>query len=377
MKKSILFISPDYHCTFFYRNELRKLGWKADIYVPSNYPELMLFDSPDYIFKSKIKSVRALKLYRFLWQIWFFLTTALRYRYHFYHCGIDQFSFGEKHLTFLGLKDSEFRVHLWITKLLNIKIIHMPSGVPDEEMPEIVEKYGNKEEGVETEDPVKMLRWFNMLRKYCDMNIGYGHIDSTQYKATHIKYKVLDMNLYNPDLIIPEHLKLRATNKLRILHSFMFGEDRVKIYKGNIKGSRYIKEALDRLISEGYEIEYLAFDRVPAKEYRFIQLQADIVVEELIRGAWGSTALECIALGKPVITYIRPEWEAHYYQCFPETEPHPFINANKYDIYDVLKMVIENEDFRLKRSRDSRKWAEMHLSPEVNVNFFADLIKKL
>ena len=42
-KKSVLFVRPDYHCSFLYRDELRKSGWKADVYVPPNYPEKLLY----------------------------------------------------------------------------------------------------------------------------------------------------------------------------------------------------------------------------------------------------------------------------------------------------------------------------------------------
>ena len=252
----------------------------------------------------------------------------------------------------------------------------MPSGVPDEEMPEVVEKLGNKDEGVKTEDPERMRIWFDLLRKYADINLGYGLLDSTQYKATHIKYKAIDLQMFHPDISVPERLRLPSTGKLRVLHAFMFGKERLEKYKGNIKGTQYIQEAMDRLIAEGYPLEYMFFDRVPSNEYRFIQIQADIVVEELIRGCWGSTALECIALGKPVITYVRPEWEAFYYSCFPETRPFPFINANKYDIYDVLKRVVVDEEFRRIRAKESRLWAEKHLDPVANVKAFAEMLNR-
>jgi hypothetical protein len=377
MKKSIIFISPDYHCSFFYRDELRKMGWKADIYVPPNYPELMLFDKPDFIHVPLNRVAALIKAHRFIWQMLFFLYILLRYKYHFYHCGVDQFSFGEKKIPVLKKIAPTFRVHLWLSKVFRRKILHMPSGVPDEEMPEVVERLGNAEEGVKTEDPERMKIWFDMLRRYVDLNLGYGHLDSTQYKATHVKWKVIDLKMFIPNIEIPEKLRLPSTSNIRILHSFMFAKDRIDRYQGNIKGTKYILEAVDRLISEGYPVELMYFDRVPAKEYRYIQAQADIVVEELIRGAWGSTAVECIALGKPVITYVRPEWEAFYYKCFPDTRPFPFVVANKFSIYDVLKVVVEDENFRAQRASESRKWAEKHLNPAVNAKSFSELLQTI
>jgi hypothetical protein len=42
---SILFVRPDYHCSFFYRDEFRKLGWKADIIVGNNHPQDLLYSN--------------------------------------------------------------------------------------------------------------------------------------------------------------------------------------------------------------------------------------------------------------------------------------------------------------------------------------------
>ena len=123
MKKKILFITPDYHCSFAYRDELRKLGWKADIYVPHDYPELMLFDTPDYKYKS-IKGPKIFKnFHRICWKFFFFFFFVLRYRYHLYYAGIDQFTFGEEKIPFLRKYFPSFRFSLMFSKLFRRKII--------------------------------------------------------------------------------------------------------------------------------------------------------------------------------------------------------------------------------------------------------------
>jgi hypothetical protein len=377
MKKSILFVCPDYHCSFFYRDELRKLGWKADIFVPAGYPELMLYSAPDYICRVPAGPLLLRQIYQALWSIKFFFLVAVRYKYHFYYCGLDHLVFGETKLPFMKRLAPSFRLHLMFSKLFGVKIIHLPSGVPDEEMPDIVEKFGNLEEGVATEDPVRMRRWFDVLRRYADMHIGYGLLDSSQYRATHIKYKAINLDLWKPDIEIPKKYLLPPTHKLRILHSFMYGKGRVEAYKGNIKGTKYIEAAIDQLISEGYEIEYLYHDNVPANAFRFIQVQADIVVEEIVRGGWGSTAVECMALGKPVISYVRPEWEAFYYECFPDANPLPIVNANKHNIYDRLKKLVTDSEYRQIKGIESRRFAINHLNPATNAYLFTKVLEKL
>ena len=373
-ENSILFISPDYHCSFAYRDELRRLGWKADIFVPPGYPADMLFGKPDL----KIPNFRRIKFFgKYLENIAvpiLFLLIFRRYKFHFYYCGLDHFHFLEKKLGVSRIFGDTFRFHLWLAKKFKRIVIHLPSGLPDEAMPEIVAKYGNDEEHVHTEDSKHMKIWFDVLRKYADFIVGTGLYDPTQYKAVHFKYKVIDLELFNPAIQVPEELKLAPTKKLRIMHSFMFEKDRVDKYKGNIKGTKYIEEAVERLIAEGHELEYMYFDNIPANLFRFYQIQADIVVEEIIRGGWGSTALECIALGKPVITYVRPEWEAFYYECFPDTRPLPIFNANKHTIYDVLKTVVADADLRSHKSVEARRWAVAHLNPTANVRDFVKVL---
>ena len=51
---------------------------------------------------------------------------------------------------------------------------------------------------------------------------------------------------------------------------------------------------------------------------RFYQAQADIVVDQLIYGHWGSTAVECMALGKPVVCYLDKRWKENFMDNYPE-----------------------------------------------------------
>lgn len=375
-KKSILFVCPAYHNSFFYRDELRKLGWKADIYLPPGYPEKLLFSEPDI----RMPDFRKIKFIgRYLEAIYtpiFFLSIFWRYKFHYYYGGLDFFHFFEKQLGLNKLLGDSFRVHLWLSRLIRRKIIHLPSGYREEEMPEIIGKYGDEEEGLTGRDPYKMKIFFDVVRRYSDMNIGYGFLDSSQYRATHIKYAAIDLDIWRPDIKVPSEFQLPKTKNLRIFHSFMFSKERIDRDKGNVKGTKYIIEAMERLKEEGYNVEYMFFDNVDSKLFRYYQVQADIVVEELLRG-FGSTAVECLALGKPVITHIWPEWEKFYCKCFPEACPMPIIIANKFTIYSVLKHAVVDAEFRRDKGIESRIWAEKHLNPAINAKLFADLIEKL
>jgi glycosyltransferase involved in cell wall biosynthesis len=100
---------------------------------------------------------------------------------------------------------------------------------------------------------------------------------------------------------------------------------------------------------------------------RFYQAQADIVVEQLRYGWWGSTGVETMALGKPVICYLRPSWKEFFFATFPEYERLPIIEASVDTVYDSLKLLVENEEYRLRLGRESRVFAEKHFNPKANV----------
>src|ERR671929_995309 len=68
------------------------------------------------------------------------------------------------------------------------------------------------------------------------------------------------------------------------------------------KGTRFVIEACEQL---GLELDIV--EGVPHDVARERYARADIVVDQLNAGWHGVFALECMALGKPVVTYLRPE----------------------------------------------------------------------
>jgi hypothetical protein len=376
-KQSLIFIYPDYHCSFIYRDELRRMGWKADIYIPCDYPKALLYGTPDLVGPSyKSKRLLHLVIYGIKAQFLYFKILK-NYKYHFYHGNLEHFSILEKGVRLNKLLGKSFRLNLLLAKMLGRKILYLPSGAPDEEMPNVIAALGNDEEGVAVRDKEVMAIHFKTINRYSDFNIGYGVLDSSQYSARHMKYKAIDLRAWRPDLEIPIRFQLPPTTKIRILHSFMFQKERRLEQGGCIKGTAYIQNAIERLKNEGYSIEELSFDGIPSVDYRFYQLQADIIVEELIRGSWGSTAVECMALGKPIVTYIRSDWEKRYYALFPDTKPLPLVNANKWTIYHVLKELLDDlPNLQIIGGR-SRDFAINHLNPEKNVRAFVNAIENI
>jgi len=376
-EKGLVFVTPDYHCSFIYRDHLRRLGWRADIFVPAEYPRVLLFEEPDIQgMDLRTKNFWELAAAALRMQLLYFRLIR-RYKFHVYHGTLETFTILERVPGMGFLLRRSFRLNLSLARIAGVKIIYIPSGAPDEELPAIIAELGNAQEGLSLRDTDEMRVHFRLLNRYSNLCVGIGTLDSSQYSATHLKYKVIDLFRWRPDLEIPEQYQLEKFEGIRILHSFMFGSERTALQGGNIKGSKYVSEAVKRLRSEGYRVELLSFDGIPSRDYRYLQSQADIVVDQLIRGNWGSTAIEAIALGKPVVTFVRREWESFYYSLFPETRPLPFVNADRWTIYSHLKDLLDNPDQIDRIGRESRKWAELHLNPMLNVSAFISAIESI
>ncbi|SEE43528.1 glycosyltransferase family 1 protein [Pseudomonas anguilliseptica] len=74
-----------------------------------------------------------------------------------------------------------------------------------------------------------------------------------------------------------------------------------------VKGSDLILSALDRLRAKGFEFELLLVEGMSNAEARKVYESADVLVDQLFAGWYGGLAVELMALGKPVLVYIRDE----------------------------------------------------------------------
>ena len=94
-----------------------------------------------------------------------------------------------------------------------------------------------------------------------------------------------------------------------------------------------------------------------------------MIIDQLIYGHWGSTSLEGVALGKPVICYFRSEWKINYIDNF-DIEIWPFIEANPQTIYSVIKDLLNDPILISKYSRLSREFAIKYLDVKKNAKDF-------
>ena len=97
-----------------------------------------------------------------------------------------------------------------------------------------------------------------------------------------------------------------------------------------LKGTRFIVEAVDQLRQAGLDIELRVIEGMSYDEALKAYAEADLAVDQLLFGAYGQVSIEMMALGVPVVCYLREDVLPLY------PEPPPIINANPDDLADVL-----------------------------------------
>lgn len=375
-KKSILFVNPDFHCSFFLKDEFRRIGWSADVLKQEPYPEKLLY-SDDYITEgSRFKNSR---LGRITNRTIFFLKLIHRYKYFLVYGSPEVYLLYRTKAAHNSY--SKFSPELTLLKLLKKKIISFPSGCLEEVL---YEDFIKHEDGKVCKncgyadavcDDERNQRSFNLRNRHFDFTIANSPIPSTRIQKEMVRYKSLDLDIYRPDIKVPEEFKLPSNENLRILHSFY---DKDRLHEGkNIKGSPHVLAAIERLQFEGYPVEYYYLTDIPLREMRYYQIQADIVVDQLIYGWWGSAAIEGMALGKPVVCYLAPSWKKIFLERFPEYTSLPIVEANTENIYEVLKELATGQEYRERKGEESRKFAQEHFDVRKNASELEEIFLNL
>jgi hypothetical protein len=106
--------------------------------------------------------------------------------------------------------------------------------------------------------------------------LPYGHIDLDQWSLPHTPGRSRPLLLHAPS------------------------------HRG-AKGTRYILQAVERLKTAGLQFDFIMVEGITHAEARKLYERADIAVDQLLAGWYGGFAVEMMALGTPVICYIRQD----------------------------------------------------------------------
>lgn len=196
----------------------------------------------------------------------------------------------------------------------------------------------------------------------CDDATGERMLDSIDMHATAMlacgvgqlqipRCRVLNYLVIDVDACPPRYMEAPRDRPLRVAH--------VPNHP-HFKGTKYALDAVERLQREGIQIEFMLKSDMSNEETLEFMGAADVVLDQLIGGSFGQTAVEAMTLGKPVISYVRDDVMLPGLQ-----DGVPVINANPDTIYEVLRRLAENPEELPAIGRQSRKYAEKYLRIEA------------
>jgi len=136
------------------------------------------------------------------------------------------------------------------------------------------------------------------------------------------------------------------------------------------KGTRWVIEACDQL-----DVDLDVVEGVPHDVARERYARADIVVDQLNAGWHGVFALESMALGKPVVTYLKPDVVEISAQGYGIRLP--VVPATKETLVDVLRPLVEQPALRRELGAASRAYVEQVHDIDRVADRLVDLYRSL
>jgi hypothetical protein len=133
------------------------------------------------------------------------------------------------------------------------------------------------------------------------------------------------------------------------------------------KGTRYVQQAVEELRREGVAIELVMVQKVPNQIALDLYRSADVIFDQCLAGFHGYFALEGMALGKPVMCFIRKpsEYLLHPEEC-------PIVNTHLKTLKDDLRQLASDRPQLAEVGRRGRRYIERYFTVEA----FAQRLRK-
>ncbi len=210
-----------------------------------------------------------------------------------------------------------------------------------------------------------------------EVALNYYHKEGDQFKRGQIAlFDKFCHKIYalNPDLL---HVLPTRANFLPYVHiDLEEWKPRVMNNKPNkfrighaptnrlVKGTRFLVDAISELQKKDLEFEFVLIENVKHDQVKQIYDTIDVFVDQLLAGWYGGVAVEIMALGKPVVSYIREE-DIKFIPLEMRKEL-PIIQATPDSVSNVLEKLIETPRSEiLEIGLKSRKYVEKWHNPQI------------
>jgi len=312
---------------YFNQLTLKKAGYQVDIFA-FNWPKYFQSIKAGYILSDRPVMAKWAYLSNY---VFFFLTALFKY-------DLFEMPFSGGLLMHSSLRKGE----LLLLKLAAKKILVAGYGSDCKILSQVKKghKYNNAMDRSDAAEafPESVVR-ANVLRaqKYADVLISGGD-------AIHLGRKAIILPLAT-DLKFWSFEKPPKGKKVVILHSTNHRSH---------KGTRFIIKAVEKL-KDSLPIKLLLLEGKNFEECRKIYPQADIFITDVITGWHGFTAIEAMAIGRPVIAYLRPDIAQHH--AYYAKGRIPIVSANPDTLARAITKLVKDRKWREELGQKGRQYA--------------------
>ncbi len=133
-----------------------------------------------------------------------------------------------------------------------------------------------------------------------------------------------------------------------------------------IKGTQYFIDAVEELRAEGLDVELVLLEGVGNDEIRARMEEVDVIADQLIVGWYAMFALEGMAMGKPVMCYLREDLKELYVTAgLVKPDEIPIVDCRPENVEETIRRLYENRRDVNEIGRRSRAFVERHHSLEA------------
>lgn len=174
-------------------------------------------------------------------------------------------------------------------------------------------------------------------KKYADVLIAGGDLIHLGKKAIFLPIPA--------DLTPWKYVPAKNHQKVVLLHSTNH-----RLHKG----SRFIIDIVEKL-ERRLPIKFMLLEGKTLAECQKLYPLSDIIVTDVITGWHGNTSIEAMAIGRPVITYLRPDiMTFHSYYAKGRI---PVVSANPDNLAKAIERLVKDKKLRDELGKKGREYA--------------------
>ena len=137
-----------------------------------------------------------------------------------------------------------------------------------------------------------------------------------------------------------------------------------------IKGTPYVERVFEALRPRFPGVEFRVVEKLPWAELRRAMGECDVFVDQLHMGWYGMVSAEAMALGKPAMAYIRPDFE-------PRMQDAPVVRTSVETLEADLDALLRDAPRRRELAARGRAYVEREHDAHVVAGKLVALYKSL